>query len=106
MLFRHNSCSDLTLEASGDADVEIMGTRVELGSFLSFPHWWTPRTFGNGCSFKPALHGYSRSKEFEGRDPVSTVSPFDSTFRDAQAAKPSCLSSGLLYRLKSFKRPF
>lgn len=45
---RHNQCSDLTPEASGDADVEIMGTRVELGSFLGFPHRWTPRTFRNG----------------------------------------------------------
>lgn len=55
----------------------------------------------------------TRSKEFERWDPVSMVSPFDSMFRGAKAAKPSCLSSplcfreeGLLYRLKSFKHPF
>ena len=45
VLPRNTSCSELSLGASGDADVEIMGTVAKLGSFLKRTYFEAPGFF-------------------------------------------------------------
>lgn len=45
VLPRNTSCSELSLGASGDADMEIMGTVAELGSFLKRTYFEAPGFF-------------------------------------------------------------
>lgn len=89
MLPRHVSCSDLSPGASGDADVKIMGTVVEFGSFLKRTYFEAPVFLtGHPGHFQMVVHlslPFTTTlvqRSLKDGNPVLKASPSDFRSRD------------------------
>lgn len=102
VLPRNTSCSELSLGASGDADMEIMGTVAELGSFLKRTYFEAPGFFltGHPGLFQMVVHlNLPFMATLVQRKLKDGMQSRWSLCCDTRAAKLSCPSSPEVYRV-------